>query len=92
MKTALDVHPGYAQLHVPFLFGMPYARRSGDEGESDRDSAGGEVSDGMLDAIPWPTDEDVECDLEGRVAPGYCERRVESWERMGGDPMSVYGG
>jgi hypothetical protein len=92
VKTALDVHPGYAQLHVPFLLGMPYARRSGEEGERDRESEGGDASEGTLDAIPWPTDDDVECDLDGRVVPGYCESRVESWERIVGDPMSVNGG
>ena len=51
---------------MPFLLGIPYARRSGDEGESDRESAGGDVSDGTLDEIPWPLDEEAECDLDGR--------------------------
>lgn len=71
---------------------MPYARRSGDEGERDRESAGGDLSEGTLDAIPWPMEDEAECDLDGREPLNDCEYRVESWASMGEDAMPVKGG
>lgn len=89
VKTAREVHPGYAQLHVPFLLGIPYARRSGDEGESDRDSEGGDLSAVMLDMMPSPADDEAECDLDGRVAPKGCESRSVSCASVGGDAIPL---
>jgi hypothetical protein len=72
---------------------MPYALRSGDDGEMDRDSGGGDLSEITLDANPWPTDDDVECDLDGLLT-GYWESNVVSWAwaRVGGDAIAVKGG
>lgn len=92
MKTALEVQPGYAQLQVPFLLGKPYARRSGELGESERESDGGDLSEGALDEIPSPTDDDAECDLDGREPPYDCGSSPVSGARDGAVLMAVKGG
>jgi hypothetical protein len=69
VKTALEVQPGYEQLQVPFLFGKPYDRRSGDVGDNDLDREGGDLSEGAFDERPRPTEDEAECDLDGRDPP-----------------------
>lgn len=60
MKTALEVQPGYAQLHVPFLLGTPNARRSGEDGERERERAGGDLSEGTEEWMPRPAEDEAE--------------------------------
>jgi hypothetical protein len=74
------------------LFGNPYARRSGELGESDRESEGGDLSEGTLDERPRPTEEEAECDLDGRDAPYDCGKRLVSCARLDTGAIVVKGG
>lgn len=81
VNTALDVQPGYAQLHVPFLFGNPYALRSGELGDSERvDRAGGDLSEALVEGTPRL---EAEGDLEGLLVR-ECGRYLESGVRVCG--------
>jgi hypothetical protein len=92
VNTALDVQPGYAQLQVPLLFGKPYARRSGELGESDRDSEGGDLSEGTLEESPKPTEDDAEFDREGLDPPYEWSIKPVSDANIGAAAMVVNGG
>lgn len=50
------------------MLGNPYARRSGELGDNERERAGGDRSEGTFDERPRPTEEEAECDLDGREA------------------------
>jgi hypothetical protein len=71
---------------------MPYDLRSGDEGESERDSEGGDLSDETLDGRSGPADDAVECDLEGREPSNDRESRFESFASIGPVAIEVKGG
>lgn len=73
------------------MLGKPYARRSGELGESERDRAGGERSEGTLDDRPRPTEEEAECDLDGREAYDWGSRLV-SGAMVDAVVMAVNGG
>jgi hypothetical protein len=77
---------------VPFLFGKPYARRSGELGEREREREGGDRSEGGLDERPRPMEDDAECDLEGLDPPKDCDRRPVSIAMIGAAVMAVNGG
>jgi hypothetical protein len=89
VKTALDVHPGYAQLQVPFLFGYPYTRRSGELGETDREYGG---DPWPLDGTPNPFEDEAECDLDTRVAPVECGRKLAPGANVYSEVIAVSGG
>jgi hypothetical protein len=74
------------------LFGNPYARRSGELGESERDREGGDLSEGALDERPRPMEDEAECDLDGREPPKDWGRRFDSGAMIDAEVMAVKGG
>jgi hypothetical protein len=77
---------------VPFLFGKPYARRSGELGEREREREGGDLSEGGFDDRPRPIEDDAECDLEGLDPPKDWGNRPVSIAMIGAAVIAVNGG
>lgn len=90
MNTALDVQPGYAQLQVPFLFGNPYALKSGELGDNERDKEGGDLSPARVEGTPRL--EEAESDLDGRTPPIDCGMYLASGASVWAVFIAVSGG
>ena len=62
------------------MFGKPYALRSGELGDSERDRDGGDLSAARVDGTPRL--EEADSDLDGRTPPIDCGIYLESGARV----------
>jgi hypothetical protein len=74
------------------LFGKPYARRSGELGDRERERDGGDLSEGTLEERPRPIEDEAECDLDGRDPQYGWDMNPVSGARVDAVVIAVKGG